>query len=78
MSAWAKDYAERLVWTVIYAVASFALVNLADLPKQWLVIAPVVLMAIKGVAAKKIGDPETAAIGGNTASPAAVDGGGDN
>ena len=63
MSKFVKDYLERLAWTVAYAVIGFAIVSSQDLDPQYFAGITVVLMAAKGMVAKKIGDPDTASIG---------------
>ena len=63
MSKFVKDYLERLAWTVAYAAIGFAIVESNDLDPQYFAGITVLLMAAKGIVAKKIGNPETAAIG---------------
>jgi EamA domain-containing membrane protein RarD len=65
MSKFWKDALERVGWTVVQAVAGVAILTLTDTDLAWAVIVIPMLTAVKVFAAKKVGDPETAAIGGN-------------
>jgi len=62
MTTYWKDFAERLGWTVVEVGAGFAVVDFTDIKAAWVIPVTAALMAVKGFAAKKIGDPNTAAI----------------
>lgn len=55
-----KDWLERVLWTLAQAVLAILIQQVADLPYEWVPILTAVLAAIKGLVAKKVGDPESA------------------
>ena len=60
-----RDWLERTLWTLAQATISVIIVETADLDYWWVAPLAMVLAALKGLVASKIGNPETAAIGGN-------------
>lgn len=53
--------AERMFWTAVQAAAGVAIVAVADLPTAWAPVIAVALSAVKGFAARHIGDPSNPA-----------------
>lgn len=62
-SAYWRDVAERIIWTVVQVVVAGLIVAVADLDAWWVVPLTTVLVTVKTLVAKKVGDPDTAAIG---------------
>lgn len=62
MGKYWKDALERILWTALAAAISAGGVYVADLPEVYIPIATVVLTTVKVSVAKRIGDPESAAI----------------
>jgi len=60
---WARDVAERMAWTAAQVALSAVVVTSWDLPQWSLVPIAAGLSWAKGVVAKHIGDPTSAAIG---------------
>lgn len=61
MSKFSKDWLERVLWTLVQAVLGVAVVAVADLDYVWVPIVAAALAGLKGVVAKKVGDPQSAA-----------------
>jgi len=60
---WAKDVSERVAWTAAEVVLSYVVVSSIGLP-QWAVMPATAGVAwLKGVVARHVGDPTSAAIG---------------
>jgi len=60
---WAKDVAERVAWTAAEVVLSYVVVANVGLP-QWAVMPATAGLAwAKGLVARHLGDPTSAAIG---------------
>lgn len=57
-----KDALERIFWTALAAALAAGGVYIADLPEVYIPIATVVLTTVKVAVAKKVGDPNSAAI----------------
>lgn len=55
-----KDLAERVGFSAAYAATSVLVVELGDLPYEWAPVVVAALAALKGVLAKRVGDPESA------------------
>lgn len=62
MSTYQRDLLERLLWTITQAGVGVLVVEAADWTAWWAVPIAGLLMYVKGVVAKKVGDPETAAL----------------
>jgi hypothetical protein len=62
MREYVKDAVERILWTSVSAAASAAAVYINDLPEVWIPVGTVLLTTVKVLIAKKIGDPNTAAL----------------
>jgi hypothetical protein len=64
---WAKhrvfilDMAERVMWTALQAAAAIGAVVLADLPPAYVAVIAPALAAVKALAARKLGDKDSAA-----------------
>lgn len=58
---WA-DLGERLLWTLIEAVAAVGIVVFGDLGYEWVPVITGALMGVKGLAAKRIGNKDSAAV----------------
>lgn len=58
-----KSALERVLWTAVEAGAAFGLAHTGLFPVVYIPVATVILAAIKSAAARKIGNPNTAAIG---------------
>lgn len=58
-----KDWANRVGWTLIAVVLGAVSVQAIGLPDWAIVPAATLLTALKGLVARKIGDPETATFG---------------
>lgn len=65
MSSFWKDWLERVGWTLAQVVLGVLIVETADLPYWWVVPLTSVLSMLKGLVARKVGDPDSAALGGN-------------
>jgi hypothetical protein len=62
MGKFEKDLIERVVWTAVQAfLAVFVVTDINSAKAAGIAAAAAALSAIKGVAATKVGDPETAA-----------------
>lgn len=59
---WAKDVAERVAWTAAEVVLSYVVVSSIGLPEWAVMPATAGLAWLKGVVAKHVGDPTSAAI----------------
>ena len=60
---WAKDVAERVAWTAAQVALSAVVVTSIGLPEWALVPVAAGLAWVKGVVARHVGDPTSAAIG---------------
>lgn len=58
-----KRFAERVLWTAAEAGAAFGLSHVGLFPAEYVPVATVAFSIIKGLAARKIGDPNSPAIG---------------
>lgn len=65
MPSFWKDWLERVGWTLAQVILGVLIVETADLPYWWVVPLTSVLSMLKGLAARKVGSPDSAAIGGN-------------
>lgn len=62
MSKLTKDIIERTFWTAVQAfLAVFVITDVSSLKSAGVAAAAAVIAAIKGLAASKVGDPESAA-----------------
>jgi hypothetical protein len=62
MSKLTKDIIERTFWTAVQAfLAVFVITDVSSLKSAGVAAAAAVIAAIKGIAASKVGDPESAA-----------------
>lgn len=61
MNGFKKDWLERVLWTAAQAVLGVVAVEVADLNLAWAPVVAVAVAALKGVVARKVGDPESAA-----------------
>lgn len=57
-----RDALERILWTALAAALAAGGVYIADLPEVYIPIATVVLTTVKVAVAKKVGDPNSAAM----------------
>lgn len=57
-----RDAIERILWTALAAALAAGGVYIADLPEVYIPIATVVLTTVKVAVAKKVGDPNSAAM----------------
>ena len=55
------DLAERVAWTAVQAGVAYTIVATQSMSEAWVIPLAAVLAVIKGIAAKKIGDSESAA-----------------
>lgn len=62
MSKFAKDLAERVLWTAVQAGLAVLAVEVTNLDYAWVPAATVALAVAKGLVAKKVGDPDSAAL----------------
>ena len=60
---WLKDVSERTAWTAAQVALSAVVITAWDLPTWVLVPVGAGLAWLKGVVARHVGDPDTAAIG---------------
>lgn len=58
-----KRLAERVIWTAVEVGAAAGLAHADLLPVEYVPVATVVLAALKGLAARHIGDKSSPAIG---------------
>lgn len=56
------DFGERVLWTVIEAVCAVGITYFGDLGFEWVPVLTAALSAVKGLAARKIGNPDSAAV----------------
>lgn len=62
MSKLTKDIIERTFWTAVQAfLAVFVITDVSSLKSAGVAAAAAVIAAVKGLAASKVGDPESAA-----------------
>jgi hypothetical protein len=62
MSKLTKDIIERTLWTAVQAfLAVFVITDVSSLKSAGVAAAAAVIAAVKGLAASKVGDPESAA-----------------
>lgn len=61
-SRWARDAGERILWTSVQVAAGVAIVEVSALPEWAAVPIAAGLAWIKAQAAKRLGDPDTAAL----------------
>lgn len=61
MSAFTRDWFERVAWTVVQVVAGVLVTEVAGIDVWWAGVVAAGLAAVKGFAARKIGDPDSAA-----------------
>lgn len=61
LTKYQKDIIERVLWTAIQAAAAVFSANLAGLDPIWAVPLAAVFASIKSLAARAIGDPNSAA-----------------
>lgn len=66
MSQFWKDWLERVLWTLAQAALAVLAVAVTDLPYWWVAILTPLLSALKGFVAKKVGDGNTASLGGDS------------
>lgn len=62
MPKYLRDALERVLWTSVAAAVSAAAVYVNDLPEVWVPIGTVLLTTLKVLVAKKVGDPNSAAL----------------
>jgi hypothetical protein len=62
MPKYLRDALERVLWTSVAAAVSAAAVYVNDLPEVWVPIGTVILTTLKVLVAKKVGDPNSAAL----------------
>ena len=65
MSPFARDWLERVAWTMAQVVLGVLIVETADLPYWWVAPLAAILSALKGLVARKVGDPNSASLGGD-------------
>jgi len=65
MSVFWRDWLERVLWTLAQAVLAVLIQQTADLPYQWVPLLTMGLSMVKGLVAKKIGDTNSASLGGD-------------
>lgn len=58
------DLAERVLFVGAYAATSELIVEAADIDQAWAPILMASLAALKGLLAKKVGDPDSAGVTG--------------
>lgn len=58
---WLYDALERVLWTAVQAVAATVIVLLAELDHALIPVLTAAFSAIKSAAAKRVGDPHSAA-----------------
>ena len=59
--AWLRDILERTAWTAVQAGTGVALVEVTGLPVWWAAPVAYALSWVKGLAARRIGDRDSAA-----------------
>lgn len=62
MPKYLRDALERVLWTSVAAAVSAAAVYVNDLPDVWIPIGTVIFTTLKVLVAKKVGDPNSAAL----------------
>ncbi len=62
MPKYLRDALERVLWTSVSAAVSAAAVYVNDLPEVWIPIGTVLFTTLKVLVAKKVGDPNSAAL----------------
>lgn len=62
MPKYLRDALERVLWTSVAAAVSAAAVYVNDLPDVWIPIGTVIFTSLKVLVAKKVGDPNSAAL----------------
>lgn len=62
MPKYLRDALERVLWTSVAAAVSAAAVYVNDLPDVWIPIGTVIFTSLKVLIAKKVGDPNSAAL----------------
>lgn len=62
MPKYLRDALERVLWTSVAAAVSAAAVYVNDLPGVWIPIGTVIFTTLKVLVAKKVGDPNSAAL----------------
>lgn len=66
MNKFWKDWTERVLWTAAQAVVGVGIVEVTSLSSDsnvwWAALLIPALSALKGLVAKKVGDPDTAAL----------------
>lgn len=62
MSSFWRDWTERLLWTLAEVGIAAAIVAVGELDGAWVVPITTGLMALKGIAARHLTNPETASL----------------
>jgi len=66
VSKYLKDAAERLSWTLLYAMIAWGVTEATNSSDKYAPLILVLLQVIKLAVAKFVGNPNTAAIGGDS------------
>lgn len=59
-SKWLKDVLERTAWTAAQAALAFGITQVSGMKEAWAIPIAAVLAYLKGVAAKHVGNPDSA------------------